>query len=142
MKEIDNNTSDYREATRTVLRPDDSIVVAIYSPEVISHIANMAAETLNEMIIDIDPAVTAVIVISLDESEPEDMFESLRMLFMVGGEKAMTKCLDILKIIENYDEDIYEEFKDSFLSTDVMDWWLEDIWLNELTEEGGNDVRS
>lgn len=143
MKERENINNDCREETEAMLRHDeDPIVISLYGPEIVSHIAEMAADELDGIIMDIDDSMASAIIMALDESEPDDMLISLRMLFLVGGKKAMANCLDILEILKESDEEVYERFKDSFLSTDEMDWWLEGVWLDELMKEGGKDVRN
>lgn len=142
MKEKEKFINDHAKEAMAGLRHEDPIVISLYEPEIVSHIAEMAADELDDLIMDIDDSMASAIVISLDESEPDDMLISLRMLFLVGGKQTMASCLDIIEILKESDEEICERFKDSFLSTDEMDWWLEDVWLNELMKEGGKDVRS
>lgn len=116
--------------------------ITINDPDIVTRIAEMASERLDEMIVDIETPAAHAIILTLEKSEPEDMFEILRLLFMIGGNSTMTDCLDILGIIAKNENKVFGRFKREFMDADEMDNWKEDIWLDSLMKEGGTDVRS
>ena len=82
------------------------------------------------MIKDVDSDIVYTVVRSLDEAEEEEFFEGLKMLFALSGNKTMASTLDIIRICDTGNNKAIAKFKDSFLSTDVLDICLMNAWYD------------
>ncbi len=116
--------------------------ITINDPDIVTHIAEMASERLDEILVDVETPAVHALMLTLEKAEPEAMYEILRLLFMIGRNSTMTDCLDILEVIAKNERKVFSRFKREFMDADEMDYWKEDIWLDGLMEEGGSDVRS
>lgn len=111
-------------------RDGGDVLITINDPEIVRHISEVAAKVFDKLARNIESDIVNGIVRALDEAEPKDTFENLKLFFAISGEQGMTGCMDIVNICSRTDKNTFNTFKERFLSTDIMDCYLADAWFD------------
>lgn len=75
------------------------------------------------------------LVVRMEEVDGKTAVRMIQAAFLTGGLTYAAAELDLLRLIEKQDSDIYDKFYDALFETDTFDWYSVESMLREVREE-------
>lgn len=99
------------------------------SIQITGYLADLTSERFAEMADGMDADTIKQIIRRLNGADHETGVRMLQAMFLIRGMEYAAEDLDILSIIEDFDEGVYDFFIDDLIDTDFFEWFLTEICL-------------
>lgn len=80
------------------------------------------------------------LVVRMEEVDGKTAVRMIQTAFLVDGMTYAAAELDLLRLLEKYDDDIYDKFYDALFETDTFDWYSVENMLRECEEGTSKEV--
>lgn len=101
---------------------------------VTGYLAHLAEISFNGL--EADEVDLMNLVVRMEEVDGKTAVKMLQAAFLVGDMTYAAAELDLLRLLEKQDSDIYDKFYDAIFETDTFDWFSVESMLREAEEEG------
>ncbi|MBP3897442.1 MAG: hypothetical protein J6D57_06390 [Mogibacterium sp.] len=102
--------------------------------EIVFRLAEKAAESFRNAMDGLNIISIKHLISMLEDAESEKAVSMLQAVFLSNEKRTDAEMLDLLGLCKNYYDGSFDDFMDSFMQADEIDWFVMDNWLDEYRE--------